>query len=67
MLMKTMNEGYHAEDILEQCRKPEKAGSNLSGPDFLARKDKIVSALEHQINNENLDRMAALRRFKRTL
>lgn len=43
------------------------SGMNLSGPDFLARKDKIVAALERQISHGDLDRMAALRRFKRTL
>ena len=43
------------------------SGVNLSGPDFLARKDKIVSALEHQISHGDLDRMAAYRRNKRTL
>ena len=43
------------------------SGVNLSGPDFLARKDKIVAALEHQISHGDLDRMAAFRRNKRTL
>ena len=43
------------------------SGVNLSGPDFLARKDRIVAALEHQINHGDLDRMAAFRRNKRTL
>lgn len=43
------------------------SGMNLSGPDFLARKDKIVAALERQISHGDLDRMAALCRFKRTL
>ena len=43
------------------------SGVNLSGPDFLSRKDKIVAALEHQISHGDLDRMAAFRRNKRTL
>ena len=43
------------------------SGVNLSGPDFLSRKDKIVVALEHQISHGDLDRMAAFRRNKRTL
>ena len=43
------------------------SGVNLSGPDFLARKGKIVAVLERQISHGDLDRMAALRQFKRTL
>ena len=43
------------------------SGVNLSGPDFLARKGRIISALEHQINHGDMDRMAAFRRNKRTL
>ena len=43
------------------------SGVNLSGPDFLARKDNIVSALEHQISHGDMDRMAAYRRNKKTL
>ena len=43
------------------------SGVNLSGPDFLARKERIVAALQHQIDHGNLDRMAAFRRNKRTL
>ena len=43
------------------------SGVNLSGPGFLARKDKIISALEHQISRGDLDAMAAFRRNKRTL
>ena len=42
------------------------SGINLSGPDFL-EKDSIVVALEHQITHGDLDRIAALRRFKRML
>ncbi len=43
------------------------SGMNLTGPDFLARKDKIVAALDNEIKNGNLDMMAAIRRNKRTL
>ena len=43
------------------------SGVNLSGPNFLGRKDKIVAVLEHQISYGDLDRMAAFRRNKRTL
>ena len=43
------------------------SGINLSGSDFLARKDSIVAALEQQITHGDLAQMAALRRFKRTL
>ena len=43
------------------------SGVNLSGPDFLARKDKIVAELARQINHGDLDRMASFRRNKRTL
>ena len=43
------------------------SGVNLSGSDFLSRKERIVAALEHQISHGNLDRMAAFRRNKRTL
>ena len=43
------------------------SGVNLSGPDFLSRKERIVAALERQISHGDLDRMAALRRYKRTL
>ena len=43
------------------------SGVNLSGPDFLSGKDKIVAALERQIGSGDMDRMAALRRNKKTL
>ena len=43
------------------------SGVNLSGPDFLNRKDKIIAALEHQINHGDIYHMAAFRRNKRTL
>ena len=43
------------------------SGVNLSGPRFLSRIDKILAALEQQINYGDMDRMAAFRRNKRTL
>ena len=41
--------------------------ANLTGPDFLKRKDRIVAALSHAISNSDMDRLAAIRRNKRTL
>ena len=41
--------------------------ANLTGPNFLARKDKIAAALDHAIQHGDLDRLAAMRRNKRTL
>ena len=41
--------------------------ANLTGPNFLNRKDRIVAALDHAIQHGDMDRMAALRRNKRTL
>jgi len=41
--------------------------ANLTGPNFLARKDKIIAAPDYAIHNGDMDRMAALRRNKRTL
>lgn len=41
--------------------------ANLTGPDFLKRKDKIVSALEQAILHGDMDRLTAIRRNKRTL
>ena len=43
------------------------SGKNLTGPDFLKRKDSIVAALDREINHGNLDMMTAIRRNKRTL
>ena len=43
------------------------SGTNLTGPDFLGRKEKIVAALQNTIDHGDLDRMAAIRRSKRTL
>ena len=42
-------------------------GANLTGPDFLGRKDAIVSVLRDQIDNGDLDRMARIRALKRSL
>ena len=42
-------------------------GKNLTGPDFLKRKNNIISALEHEIEHGDLDAMAELRDRKRTL
>ncbi len=43
------------------------SGANLTGPDFLGQKEKIVAALQNTIDYGDLDRMAAIRRSKRTL
>ena len=43
------------------------SGRNLTGPNFLQRKDRIVAALANEIEHGDLDRMAAYRRNKRTL
>lgn len=43
------------------------SGKNLTGPDFLRRKDKIAAALAHEIEHGNLEMMAAIRRNKRSL
>ncbi|MBR3316273.1 MAG: hypothetical protein IKG21_00440 [Atopobiaceae bacterium] len=42
-------------------------GRNLSGPGFLARKEKIIGALRHEIEYGDLDRMAHIRAMKTTL
>ena len=42
-------------------------GANLTGPNFLKRKNKIVAALEDEIKHGDMDWMAAFRRNKRTL
>ena len=42
-------------------------GANLTGPVFLGRKEKIVAALQNAIDHGDLERMAAIRRNKRTL
>ena len=43
------------------------SGTNLTAPHFLERKEKIVAALQNTIEHGDLDRMAAIRRNKRTL
>ncbi|MCR4870150.1 MAG: radical SAM protein [Atopobiaceae bacterium] len=43
------------------------SGISLSGPDFLARKDRIIAALRNQIEHGDLDRMARIRANKATL
>ena len=41
--------------------------ANLTGPDFLRRKEKILAVLEDEIKNGDMDRMADLRRRKSSL
>lgn len=43
------------------------SGKNLTGPDFLKRKARIIEALRHEKEHGDMDRMAAIRRNKRTL
>ena len=43
------------------------SGKNLTGPDFLKRKDAIIAALDYEIRHGNMDALAAIRRSKRTL
>ena len=43
------------------------SGKNLTGPNFLARKEQIVASLDNEIKHGNLDRMEAIRKGKRTL
>ena len=40
--------------------------ANLTGPNFLKRKDKIIAALNRAIRHGDLERMATYRRNKRT-
>ena len=42
-------------------------GANLTGPDFLGRKDAIVAALRDQIEHGDLSRMARIRAMKKSL
>ena len=42
-------------------------GANLTGPDFLSRKDRIVAALRDEVEHGDLDRMARLRAMKTSL
>ena len=41
--------------------------ANLTGPHFLQRKEKIIAALQNAIDNGDMDRLASIRRNKRTL
>jgi hypothetical protein len=41
--------------------------ANLTGPNFLSRKEKIIAALDNAIKHGDMDMMAAIRRNKRTL
>ena len=43
------------------------SGKNLSGPNFLQRKDKIIAALDHEIQNGDMEKLAAIRRNKKSL
>ncbi len=43
------------------------SGANLTGPNFLKRKNKIIGALEDEIKHGDMDLMSAFRRSKRTL
>ena len=43
------------------------SGKNLTGPDFLSRKEQIVTALDNEIKHGDLDKMASIRKNKRTL
>ena len=43
------------------------SGKNLTGPDFLKRKDKIIAALDDEIRHGDMEKMAAVRRSKTTL
>ena len=43
------------------------SGRNLTGPNFLQRKEKIVAALANEIEHGDMDRLAAIRGNKRTL
>lgn len=42
-------------------------GANLTGPDFLGRKERIIAALRDEIENGDLDRMARVRAMKASL
>ncbi len=43
------------------------SGIHLAGPDFLKRKSRIISALEHEIQHGDMERLATIRRNKRSL
>ena len=38
------------------------SGKNLTGPDFMKRKDKIVAALKNEIENGDMELLAAIRK-----
>jgi len=42
-------------------------GENLTGPDFLSRKASILQALDKTIRFGDMDRLAVIRKYKRTL
>lgn len=42
-------------------------GENLTGPDFLGRKESILDSLEETIEHGDMDRLAFIRKHKRTL
>ena len=43
------------------------SGKNLTGPNFLERKDIIVSTLDNEIKHGDMDALAAIRKSKRSL
>ena len=43
------------------------SGKNLTGPDFLGRKGRILSILDDEIRHGDLDMMSAIRKSKRSL
>ena len=43
------------------------SGRNLTGPNFLERKDSIVAALSKEIEHGDMETLAAIRRNKRSL
>ena len=43
------------------------SGQNLTGPNFQGRKAAILSALEDEIENGDMDALSAIRRHKRSL
>lgn len=43
------------------------SGVNLTGPDFLGRKERIIEALSNEIENGDMDRMARIRTMKTNL
>ena len=43
------------------------SSKNLTGPDFLKRKESIIAALDHEIWHGDMDALAAIRRNKRSL